>query len=40
MDKLNIEDHKLSELDLTEDGVAIKEVISKLNEIIDWINAQ
>tara|TARA_Y100001963_G_scaffold159029_1_gene260981 strand:- start:1662 stop:1784 length:123 start_codon:yes stop_codon:yes gene_type:complete len=40
MDKLNIEDHKLLELDSTEDGIIMKEIISKLNEIIDWINTQ
>jgi hypothetical protein len=41
MDKINKTTEELEELvDKNRSGVLIKELLDKINEIIDWINAQ
>ena len=39
MDKINYTDSE-NILNTTEDGELIKKCLDKINEIIDWINAQ
>lgn len=40
MDKITKTTEELEEMELTLNGQIIKELIEKLNEIIDWINTQ
>lgn len=40
MDKINKTTEELEELETTIDGMVVKDLITKINEIIDWINSQ
>ena len=40
MDKIDKTNDELLELDTTVNGMVLKELLEKLNEIIDWINSQ
>tara|TARA_R100000995_G_C3368202_1_gene70519 strand:+ start:274 stop:396 length:123 start_codon:yes stop_codon:yes gene_type:complete len=40
MDKITKTTEQLEEMQSTVNGEAIKELLNKINEIIDWINAQ
>ena len=40
MEKINEKSPEFDELDNTIEGLAVKELIVKINEIIDWINTQ
>lgn len=40
MDRINKTNDELLELDLTLEGVIIKELLVKINEIVEWINGQ
>tara|TARA_R110002020_G_C15695400_1_gene720277 strand:+ start:323 stop:445 length:123 start_codon:yes stop_codon:yes gene_type:complete len=40
MDRIEKTADELNELENTLEGIAIKEILTKINEIIDWINSQ
>jgi hypothetical protein len=40
MDKIEIIEDTTKDLESTVNGVAVKDLITKINEIIDWINSQ
>jgi len=40
MDNIEITEDTNKDLESTVNGVVIKDLITKINEIIDWINAQ
>ena len=40
MDRIEKTEDELNELENTLEGIVIKEMLEKINEIIDWINNQ
>lgn len=40
MEVITKTEEELAEMDLTSDGQLIKELLEKINEIIEWINKQ
>ena len=40
MDRIEKTTEELENLQITDNGQAIKELLDKINEIIDWINSQ
>jgi|11BtaG_2_1085332.scaffolds.fasta_scaffold33994_2 hypothetical protein len=40
MDKIEITEDTTKDLDSTVNGLVIKDLVNKINEIIDWINNQ
>ena len=40
MDKIDKTNDELLELDTTVNGMVLKELLEKLNEIVEWINGQ
>ena len=40
MDRIEKTADELNELENTLEGIAIKEMLEKINEIVDWINSQ
>ncbi len=40
MDKIEITEDTTKDLDSTVNGLVVKDLVNKINEIIDWINNQ
>ena len=40
MDKIELAEDTTEDLDSTINGLVIKDLVNKINEIIDWINSQ
>ena len=40
MDKIELTEDTTKDLDSTVNGLVIKDLVNKINEIIDWINNQ
>ena len=40
MEKIEITEDTIKDLESTVNGIVVKDLINKINEIIDWINSQ
>ena len=40
MEKIEITEDTVKDLESTVNGIVVKDLINKINEIIDWINSQ
>ena len=40
MEKIEITEDTIKDLESTVNGIIVKDLIDKINEIIDWINSQ
>jgi hypothetical protein len=40
MDKLELTEDTTKDLESTVNGIVVKDLVIKINEIIDWINSQ